>query len=34
VPFSYTLTSHIVLTFMLGASSLIGLTVIGFIKQK
>jgi len=34
VPFSFTITSHIILTFMLGASSVIGLTIIGFLKQK
>lgn len=34
VPFSFTITSHIMLTFMLGASSVIGLTIIGFLKQK
>jgi F-type H+-transporting ATPase subunit a len=34
VPFSFTITSHILLTFMLGASSVIGLTIIGFLKQK
>lgn len=34
VPFSFTVTSHILLTFMLGASSVIGLTIIGFLKQK
>lgn len=34
IPYSFTITSHISLTFMLGASSVIGLTIIGFIKQK
>lgn len=34
IPYSFTITSHIMLTFMLGASSVIGLTIIGFLKQK
>ena len=34
IPYSFTITSHIILTFMLGASSVIGLTIIGFLKQK
>lgn len=34
VPFSFTITSHIILTFMLGGSSVVGLTIIGFLKQK
>jgi F-type H+-transporting ATPase subunit a len=34
IPFSFTITSHIFLTFMLGASTVIGLTIIGFLKQK
>jgi F-type H+-transporting ATPase subunit a len=34
IPYSFTITSHISLTFMLGASSVIGLTIIGFLKQK
>lgn len=34
IPYSFTITSHITLTFMLGASSVIGLTIIGFLKQK
>ena len=34
IPFSFTVTSHITLTFMLGGSTVIGLTIIGFIKQK
>lgn len=34
IPFSFTITSHIILTFMLGGSSVIGLTIIGFLKQK
>lgn len=34
IPFSFTVTSHITLTFMLGASTVIGLTIIGFLKQK
>jgi F-type H+-transporting ATPase subunit a len=34
IPFSFTITSHISLTFMLGASSIIALTIIGFYKQN
>lgn len=34
IPNSFTVTSHIILTFMLGSTTIIGLTVIGFIKQK
>lgn len=34
IPSSFTLTSHIVLTFMLGFSSVVGLTILGFMKQK
>lgn len=33
IPFSFTITSHISLTFMLGASTIIALTIIGFYKQ-
>lgn len=34
IPTSFTLTSHIILTFMLGFSSIVGLTILGFAKQK
>ena len=34
IPSSFTLTSHIILTFMLGFSSVVGLTILGFLKQK
>ena len=34
IPFSFTITSHITLTFMLGASTIIGLTILGFYIQK
>lgn len=34
IPSSFTLTSHILLTFMLGFSSVVGLTILGFVKQK
>ena len=34
IPSSFTLTSHIVLTFMLGFSTVVGLTILGFQKQK
>ena len=34
IPDSFTLTSHIFLTFLFGSISIIGLTIIGFIKQK
>lgn len=34
IPNSFTVTSHIILTFMLGSTTIIGLTIIGFIKQK
>jgi F-type H+-transporting ATPase subunit a len=32
--FSFTLTSHIMVTFTLGVSSFIGLTILGFVIQK
>lgn len=34
IPFSFTITSHITLTFMIGASTIIGLTILGFYIQK
>ena len=34
IPNSFTITSHIILTFLLGSITVIGLTIIGFIKQK
>lgn len=34
IPSSFTITSHIILTFMLGFSSIVGLTILGFLKQK
>ena len=34
IPNSFTITSHIILTFMFGSTILIGLTIIGFMKQK
>lgn len=34
IPNSFTITSHIILTFMLGSTTIIGLTIIGFYKQK
>lgn len=34
IPYSFTVTSHITLTFMLGGCSVFGLTIIGFLKQK
>ena len=34
VPSSFTITSHIILTFLLGSITVIGLTIIGFLKQK
>lgn len=33
VPFSFTITSHISVTFMIGASTIIGLTILGFYNQ-
>lgn len=34
IPFSFTVTSHILLTFLLGGFSIVGLTILGFINQK
>ncbi len=34
IPNSLTITSHIILTFLLGSITIIGLTIIGFLKQK
>lgn len=34
IPNSFTITSHIILTFMFGFSILVGLTLLGFMKQK
>ena len=33
VPYSFTVTSHIIVTFMLAASIFVGVTIIGFIKH-
>lgn len=33
IPSSFTLTSHIILTFMLGFCTVVGLTILGFLKQ-
>nr|QFQ52389.1 ATPase subunit 6 [Paramoeba aparasomata] len=34
IPFSFTVTSHIILTFLLGGFSIVGLTILGFWNQK
>jgi F-type H+-transporting ATPase subunit a len=34
IPFSFTVTSHIILTFLLGGFSIVGLTILGFMNQK
>lgn len=34
IPFSFTVTSHILLTFLLGGFSIVGLTLLGFMNQK
>lgn len=34
IPFFFTVTSHVLVTFMLGFCTILGLTIIGFIKQK
>ena len=33
IPYSFTVTSHIIVTFALAAFIFIGVTIIGFIKQ-
>lgn len=33
-PFAFTVTSHIILTFLLGGFSIVGLTILGFVNQK
>ena len=33
-PFAFTVTSHIILTFLLGGFSIVGLTILGFMNQK
>lgn len=34
LPFSFTVTSHLMVTFTLGVSTFIGLTILGFVLQK